>query len=195
MAGNFGLPHSKKLLKQGQNLSSEALQDSPEISSDKKQVKVSLKGILGLGQSIDINKDSHNAEKQSQELSYGLNHLAQEQNILFDQHQKQLEKELSALREEIGKLSQATDNLEKDVANIGFSNIPEASEYQLNFLSHIRVFIENFRKNISDAGLWIEAFAAKKKKRNLFWNNVNNKKKGGEQYLFSSEHSAARSVS
>ena len=195
MAGNFGSPHSKKLLKQGQNLSSEALQDSPEISSDKKQTKVSLKGILGLGQTIEINKNSRDLEKQGKELFHGLNHLAQEQNILFDQHQQQLEKELSALREEIGKLAQATDNLEKDVANVAVSGFPEASEYQLNFLSHIRIFIENFRKNISDAGLWIEAFAAKKKKRNLFWNSVKDKKRGGDQYLFSNEHSAARSVS
>jgi len=195
MAGNFGASQHPKILKQSQNLSSEALQDSPEVLSDKKQVKVTLKGILGLGQTIEINKSSQHLEKQGKELFYGLNHLAQEQNILFDQHQKELARELTTLREEISKLAQATDNLEKDVANVALSSIPEISEYQLNFLSRIRVFIENFRKNISDAGLWIEAFAAKKKKRNLFWNNVNNKKKGGEQYLFSSEHSAARSVS
>ena len=106
-----------------------------------------------------------------------------------------MEKELVALRDEIAKLAKATDNLEKDVAAVAISNISEASEYQLNFLSHIRIFIENFRKNIADAGLWIEAFAAKKKKRNIFWNTVKDKKKGGDQYLFSSEHSAARSVS
>lgn len=194
MAGGIGvLPHPKNP-KLGKNLSSEALQDSPEVVSDKKQTKITLKGILGLGQSVDINKDP-NLEKKGQELFYGLNHLAQEQNILFDQHQKGLEKELVALREEIGKLAHATDNLEKDVAVAALSNIPEVSEYQLNFLSHIRIFIENFRKNISDAGLWIEAFAAKKRKRNLFWNNVKDKKRGGEQYLFSNEHSAARSVS
>jgi hypothetical protein len=195
MAGGFGvLPHLKNP-KLGNNLSSEALQDSPEVSSDKKQTKISLKGILGLGQSVDINKNTSNSEKQSKELFYGLNHLAQEQNVLFDQHQKELEKELISLRDEIGKLAQATDNLEKDVANVALSNISEVSEYQLNFLSRIRIFIENFRKNISDAGLWIEAFAAKKKKKNAFWNNVKDKKKGGDQYLFSNEHSAARSVS
>jgi len=193
MAGNLNGIANQKILKQSKNLSSEALQDSPEIISDKKQPKVSLKGILGLGQSVEINKN--HLENTSKEVFYGLNNLVQEQNILFDQHQKQLEKELVALREEIGKLAQATDNLENDVAAVALSNFPEVSEYQLNFLSRIRVFIENFRKNISDAGLWIETFAAKKKKRNLFWNNVKDKKKGGDQYLFSNEHSAARSVS
>jgi len=196
MAGNFGMPTHPKNLKQANNLSSEALKDSPEVLSDKKQpVKFTLKGILGLGQTVDINKNAGHLEKQGKELFYGLNHLAQEQNVLFDQHQKELEKELVALRDEIGKLAKATDILEKDVANVALSGIPEISEYQLNFLSRIRVFIENFRKNISDAGIWIEAFAAKKKKRNVFWNTVKDKKKGGDQYLFSNEHSAARSVS
>lgn len=194
MAGGFGVSSHLKNQKLGKNLSSEALQDSPEIDSAKKPTKLSLKGILGLGQSVDINRSTNQAEKQSHELFYGLNHLAQEQNVLFDQHQKELEKELIELRDEIAKLAQATDNLEKDVANVAFSNIPEASEYQLNFLTRIRHFIEAIRKDISGADLWIEAFAAKKKKRNAFWNTARNKKKGGEQYMSSNEHSAARSV-
>jgi hypothetical protein len=195
MAGNFSAQSHLKKLKQSKNLSSEAFQESPEVSSNKQPAKISLKGILGLGQSVDINKSASQAEKQNHELFFGLNHLAQEQNVLFDQHQKQLEKELDALREEINKLAKTTDNLEKDVANAAISGSPEASLYQVNFLFRIRVFIENFRKNISEAGLWIEAFAAKKKKRNIFWNSVKDKKKGGDQYLFSNEHSAARSVS
>jgi archaellum component FlaC len=128
MAGNFGAqPHLKKL-KQGKNLSSEAFQESPEVSSNKQPAKISLKGILGLGQSVDIQKNK--VENQNHELFFGLNHLAQEQNVLFDQHQKQLEKELEALRDEISKLTKATDNLEKDVANAAISGFPEANEYQ-----------------------------------------------------------------
>jgi hypothetical protein len=194
MAGGFGVSSHLKNQKLGKNLSSEALQDSPEIDSAKKPAKLSLKGILGLGQSVDINHSANQAEKQSHELFYGLNHLAQEQKVLFNQHQKELEKELVELRDEIAKLAQATDNLESDVANIALSNISEANEYQINFLTRIRRFIEVMRKDITSADLWIEAFAAKKKKRNMFWNNVKDKKKGGDQYLFSNEHSAARSV-
>jgi hypothetical protein len=194
MAGGFGGPqHSTK--KQSKNFSSEVLKDSQyDTSPQKSPAKFSLQGILGLGQTVEINKNTQSTEKQNHELFYGLSHLVKEQNILFDQHQKELTKELQALREEISKLIHSTSNLEKDVANIALAEIPEVSEYQLNFLSRIRIFIATVRKNISTADIWLEAFAAKKKKKNLFWNNVKNKKKGGEQYLFSNEHSAARSA-
>lgn len=194
MAGGFGGPqHSTK--KQSKNFSSEVLKDSQyDTSHQKSPAKFSLQGILGLGQTVEINKNTQSTEKQNHELFYGLSHLVKEQNILFDQHQKELTKELQALREEISKLIHSTSNLEKDVANIALAEIPEVSEYQLNFLSRIRIFIATVRKNISTADIWLEAFAAKKKKKNLFWNNVKNKKKGGEQYLFSNEHSAARSA-
>lgn len=193
MAGGFGVPqHSKKPTK---NFSSEVLKDSLyDSSSEKAPSKFSLKGILGLGQTVEFNQTGQSAEKQKHELFYGLNHLVSEQNVLFDQHQKELTKELEALRDEIAKLIKSTDNLENDVTKVALTEIPEVSEYQINFLSRIRIFIANVRKNISSADIWIEAFSAKKRKRNMFWNNVKNKKKGGEQYLFSNEHSAARSA-
>jgi hypothetical protein len=193
MAGGFGVSQHPK--KPGKNFSSEVLKDSQyESSSQKAPPQFSLRGILGLGQTVEINKNNQTVEKQNKELFFGLNHLVQEQNILFDQHQKELTKELQALRDEISKLASSTNSLEKNVTNIALTNIPEVNEYQVNFLSRIRIFITTVRKNISSADIWLEAFAAKKKKKNLFWNNVKNKKKGGEQYLFSNEHSAARSA-
>jgi len=193
MAGGFNSSqHSKKPIK---NFGSEVLKDSQYSSpSEKSATKFSLRGILGLGQTVEINQKHSSTEKQTTEFLYGLNHLVTEQNVLFDHHQKELTSELKALREEITKLINSSDNLEKDVAKIALTEIPEVSEYQINFLSRIRIFIANVVKNISSADLWVEAFAAKKRKRNMFWNNVKNKKKGGEQYLFSNEHSAARSA-
>ena len=195
MAGGFGVSQHPK--KQGKLLSSEVLKDSQFEASPQKPPqphKISLKGILGLGQTIELNKNTQAVEKQNHELFSGINHLVEEQKIIFDQHQKELAKELQLLREEIVKLIKSTDHLEKDISNIAVENIPEVTEYQINFLSRIKIFIANVRKNISTADIWVEAFAAKKKKKNMFWNNVKNKKKGGEQYLFSNEHSAARSA-
>ncbi len=194
MAGGFGVFAPSK--KQGKLLNSEVLNDSQfETSSQKSPPKkIGLKGILGLGQTVDINKSSTQVEKQSHELNFNLNHLVEEQKNLFDHHQQQLTKELQSLREEIIKLIKSTDRLEKDITDIAVENIPEVTEYQINFLSRIKIFIANIRKNISSADIWMEAFTAKKKKRNTFWSNVKNKKKGGEQYLFSNEHSAARSA-
>lgn len=171
--------------------SSEVLKDSQNNIAPK---KFSLSGILGLNQTVEINKSAQKTESWGKEFFGNVNLLQQQEKVLFDQKQQELEKAVVELQDEIKKLTKSTDNLEKDIQNIPLETIPEASEYQVNFLIRIKNLIANFRRNISEAGVWLESFAGKKKKRNLFWNTARNKKKGGEQYLNSNEHSAARSV-
>ena len=171
--------------------SSEVLKDSQNDSAPK---KFSLSGILGLNQTVELNKSATKTENWGKEFFGNVNVLQQQEKVLLDQHQKELEKAIVELQDEIKKLINATDNLEKDVQKIPLESIPEASEYQINFLVRIKNFIASFRKNINEAGTWLESFSNKKKKRNYFWNTAKNKKKGGEQYLMSNEHSAARSV-
>jgi hypothetical protein len=198
MAGGFLGKTNPKNQKLGKFFNSEVLQDSREPFAPKNtenSQKVTLKGILGLGQTVELGRQNQQAEHQNKEIFNQINHLQHEENVLFNQHQKELQRTLEGLREDIQKLASATNNLEKDVENVVISPITEVNEYQLNFFNRIRIFISNMRQNINQAGVWMEAFSAKKKKRNIFWNNVKNKKKGGEQYLFSEEHSSARSVS
>jgi predicted RNase H-like nuclease (RuvC/YqgF family) len=171
--------------------SSEVIKDSQLNSAPK---KFSLSGILGLNQTVEINKATAKPENWGKEFFGNINLLQQQEKVLFDQHQKELEKTINELRDEIKKLTQSTDNLDKNIQNIPLENIPEASEYQINFLVRIKNFIANFRKNINEAGTWLESFSQKKKKKNYFWNMARDKKKGGDQYLMSNEHSASRSV-
>jgi len=194
MAGGFvgSKPNPKN--QKSKIFSSEVLKGSRENPVDSKPAKISLKGILGLGQTVEISSSADKLQNHSHELFSQISHLEKEQSVLFDQKQKELEKAISALREEIAQLSQATENLDKEVEDLTMAPIIEANEYQIGFLERIRKFIINFRQNINQASIWVEAFAAKKKKRNFFWSSVKNKKKGGEQYLFSNEHSVARSV-
>lgn len=164
-------------------------EDSGSNTSDKKVTKFSLKGVLGLGQSVEINKS------KPKENFFGLNHLVQEQNILFDQRQRELKQAIEDLRLEIKKLARSAENLNNvEAVKTVNSPIVEINEYQINLLTRIKNFIVDMRQNINEAGLWMEAFASKKKKKNHFWNKVKNKKQGGDQYLFSNEHSVARSV-
>jgi len=175
----------------GNSTSSEVLKDSQVNAAPK---KFSLRGVLGLNQTVEFNKNTPKTENWGKEFFGNINLLQQQEKNIFDQHQKELEKAVTELQEEIKKLTHSTDNLEKDVQNIPLENIPEASEYQINFLLRIKNFIANFRKNINEAGVWLESFTNKKKKKNYFWNMARDKKKGGDQYLNSNEHSAARSV-
>jgi len=190
MAGGLMGKKDPKNQKSSGSFSSEVLKDSQPNYAPKAPVKLSLNGILGLNQTVEINK----SEKKSQEIFSGISHLQHEQSILFDQHQKEVEQTLKELREEIGKLAKATDNLEKDIQNVAVAEITDISEYQLKFFERIRNFISSMRKNISEASIWMNSFAAKKKKKNAYWNKAKNQKQGGTQYMFSDEHSVARSV-
>lgn len=171
--------------------SSEVLKDSQTSQAPK---KFSLRGILGLNQTVEINNNAKNTESWGKEFFGNISQLQKQESSLLNQRQKELENVVTELQEEIKKLTKSTDNLEKDVQNVALENIPEASEYQINFLIRIKTFIANFRKNVNEASEWLESFNTKKKKRNCYWSTAQNKKKGGQQYLMSSEHSAARSV-
>lgn len=189
--GIMGKFDPKKISSVNSANSSEVLKDSQVNSAPK---KFSLRGILGLNQTVEINKDQKKPENWGKEFFSNINYLQQQEKVLFDQKQKELENTVKELREEIKKLTDSTDNLNQDVQNIPLENISEASEYQITFLQRIKNFIINFRRNINEASCWLESFTSKKKKRNYFWNTARDKKKGGDQYMMSNEHSAARSV-
>lgn len=169
-------------------LSNEIIKGTGEDIPNK---KIGLMGILGLGQSIEIHKP---LQKWGDEFFGGLNHLQQEQNFFLKNQHDELKKSVEAIQQEIKKLVKTTENLNTDVEKVALDPITEVSEYQLRFLNRIKTFISNLRKNLSQASTWLESFQTKKRKKNAFWVNVKNKKGGGEQYLFSGEHSAARSA-
>lgn len=189
MAGGFlTKSNNKPVVHKINGFSGEIIKGTNEEAPKK---KIGLMGILGLGQSVEIGKP---AKKWGNEFFPGLNHLQQEQNAIQKDQQSELKKSIEALRSEIKKLVKTTENLNTDVEKIANDPVVEINEYQLNFLNRVRAFVANLRKNLSQASTWLESFQTKKRKKNAFWGKVKNKKSGGEQYLFSGEHSAARSA-
>jgi len=189
MAGgqNTGNIKAKTFNLFGNNKSTETLGDSPLNSAPK---KFSLNGILGLNQSVEINK-TPKPENWGKEFFGNINILQQQETTLLNQRQKELEKTISELQNEIKKLTPSTKNLSSDVQNITLKDIPEPSQYHINFLERVKKYVA---KNINESNSWLESFSQKKKKKNYFWSTAKNKKQGGEQYLMSSEHSVSRSV-
>jgi len=192
--GNLSKSSSKAKTLAKSGFSSEVLKDSSESQSASNQKVFSLRGILGLGQTVEVNRNQNKSPNWGSEFFGNGNHLQKEQQVLLDSRQQELQKTIQNLREEIKKLAKSTDKLGKDIEKAVLEPSTNISEYEISFLDRIKNFIANFRKNISEASCWMEGFSAKKKKRNCFWNQVKNKKGGGEQYLFSNEHSAARSA-
>ncbi len=122
MAGGFIGKTFPKGQKSNKLFSSELYQDSHfENSPSKPLQKTTLKGVLGLGQSVDFGKKEQSIENKSKEIFHQISHLEREQNVLFDQRQRELQKTLTELRDEIGKLTKATDNLEKSVESVAIA--------------------------------------------------------------------------
>lgn len=151
-----------------------------------------FRGVLFPGQSIEINK-----KETTTNISWNREFLTkntnQEQAIFVNNHSQEVEKAINELRLEIKNLKETTEDLNQEIIKTVEQNVVEFSEYQLNFFQRIKIFVVNFRKNITEASVWLESFNHKKSKKNTFWNKAKSKN-GGEQYLNSSEHSASRSA-
>lgn len=189
MAGGYGFkqdPKNKHFIK---NNNSEVLKDFPDSPIKKSDNK--LFGTLFPGQSIELNKKENTDIKWNREFL--IKSVNQEQAIFVSDKNQETQKEIKELLLEIKKLTESTDNLEIEIQQASFQEITEVNEYQLNFLQRLKIIIVNFRKNINEAGVWLESFNHKKSKKNAFWNKARSKN-GGEQYLMSSEHSASRSA-
>lgn len=187
MAGGFGFqknPKNNNINKSELAPSSQGIDNTP---------KFSLKGILNLGQSIEINKNPKIDSTWKKETLFGQNYIQRQEETSIRQGQGELQKEIKELVEEIKKLVNSAQNLESEVEKVAFQPIVDINEYQLSFLKRIKKIIVNFSQNISEAGVWMESFMHKNKKKNAFWNKAKSKN-GGEQYLMSSEHSASRSA-
>lgn len=183
MAGGFAQnPNSKsKNIKQN----SEILKESPINIPHKNKPS----GILSPGESIDFHQE------KSSSINWGREFLSQtinkEQTVFINQHSQEIQKEIQDLKSEIHKLIEITEDIDTQIEIAVDQNIVEFSEYQLNFFKRIKIYISNFRKNISNAGVWLESFTHKKNRRDAFWNKA---KSGGQKYQESGEHSASRSA-
>ncbi len=171
----------------GVNKSNEILSDSQVDTVPK---KFSLSGILGLNQTVEINKTSKEPQNWTKEFLGNPSLPEQQEKQILGQDKQELSKAVTELRREINNIANYTDNLNRDIQNISLEQAPEASNYHVNFFERIKNYIS---KNIHEANSWLESFSHKKKKKNYFWSMAKSKK-GGEQYLNSGEHSSARSV-
>lgn len=195
MAGGFVFKtNNKQKQKLGSNNEkiAESIQSfAPDTQKPKKSTP-GFRGILGLNQKVELNKSAPK-ESWSQEFLHGLNHLVNEEKVLLDNKQKEIQTAIEEIRQEIKKLYQTSQVLDREIEKTVFQPVIESSQYQLNFLIRLKNIIIGFRQNISEASIWLESFQSKKRKKNAFWSKVKSKT-GGEQYLNSGEHSASRSI-
>lgn len=126
-----------------------------------------------------------------------LYYLQKEQREIYSREKRERDREVKVLQNEVEKLTQAAENLqgklEKNLDIAVQRPSTESSVYELNWLRRLKRAIKKFTAEIENASLWLSAFAQKRAKRGFFWSQASSKK-GGAKYMFSSEHSVARSV-
>ena len=197
MAGGFGSKFDPKNYKPKNNgFTSEILKStgfpSPNSSLPESQKEFSLRGVLGLGQSIEFGQTRQTSPENKTNLLFS--HLEEEHLSLINEQTQAVKKEIEAIRSEIAILVKESQHLDTEIVKVALEPTTDNNQYQLNLLQRIRMLIINFRRNISESANWLHLFQTKKRKKNTFWTNVKKKQGGGEQYLFSGEHSASRSA-
>lgn len=193
MAGGFkNNPKNKGFIKS--ILNSETLNSFPSNNPDK---KTNRNGVLTPGQSVDFNPPTPDIN-WNKEFTFNSNYIETDHNLIIQRQGQEISQSIEEIRSEIKKLINTIKGMDQELSteltNVPLTNIPENNQYQLTFLNRIKRIIENFRQNISEASVWMTAFNSKRSKQNSFWGRARNKKSGGQQYMFSGEHSASRSV-
>ena len=188
MAGSYGSKQNPKNKNYVKNNNSEALKDFSNNPAKKSENK--LFGILFPGQSVEINK-KETTTNISWNREFLIKSVNKEQSIFINNHSQETEKAIKELRLEIKKLIEVTQDLNHEIVQTVQQDVIEFNEYQLNFFQRLKMIIVNFRKNVSEAGVWMESFNHKKSKCNAYRNKS---KSGGTKYTDSGEHAVARSA-
>ena len=172
----------------GVNVNESLSDNKPNFSP----INFSLRGILGLNQSVEIHKTQ--ADKLWTKENFGLNIINEQDRKALESKQHELEAVVEQLKLEVKKLTVATSELDSNLGHAVMENIPEANEYQVSFMLRLKNLVIAFRRNINEASCWLDSFNGKKKKQKNsgYWKNL--KSKSGLKYMMSDEHSVARSV-
>lgn len=116
--------------------------------------------------------------------------LAQEERLVSVQKSNELKIRLQALMQEVLALAKTTQSLGEKVEVAAMQAPAQPGVYHLIFFEKLLEFIKNFRKNIEDASLWLQATNKRAEKKN-YWAIY---KKHGSSFLLSGEHYLTRSA-
>jgi len=116
---------------------------------------------------------------------------SEEWNRVFSSKQKETERKIEQIREELKKLASQMKNLDSNITRAINSPVVEAGEYQISFLEHIRNVIHLYSLQASQANSWLETYNSRSKKQGHYWGQA---KKRGTSYTLNNERTAATSV-
>lgn len=107
-----------------------------------------------------------------------------EEKILFTREQKETQRQVSALQEDIKKMAKATGELAREVEIASMQNTPVTGDYHVNFFIRLRKLISTFKSQIQESSFWLSAWNKKSQKKNYYWGQF---KKSGSKFLLSAD--------
>lgn len=113
--------------------------------------------------------------------------IHREGKILFTSEQKEIQKQVNVLQEEIKKLAKSTSDLASEAKEAEITAMQEApliGTYHLNFFIRLRRLISELRSQIQESSFWLASWNKKAQKRNYYWNQF---KKSGSKFMLSSD--------
>jgi len=116
---------------------------------------------------------------------------AEEWNRIYSAKQKEIEKKIEQIREELKKLAARLKNLDSNVTAAVQAPVVEAGEYHLSFLEHIREVIHDYSLKVSQADSWLEVYNKRSRKKGFYWGQA---QKRGTSYTLNNERTVATSV-
>lgn len=117
--------------------------------------------------------------------------IKKQEQVLFTSEQRETQKQVKTLQEEIKNLAKATGELAQQAKEAEVSALQEApitGKYHVNFFLRLRNIIARLRSEIQESSFWLAAWNKKAKKRNYYWGQF---KKSGSKFLLSSDRYVA----
>jgi hypothetical protein len=96
----------------------------------------------------------------------------------------QIKEQIKAIANSMNQINHQVEVIETKAQE----NIPQESQYQLNFLELLLAFLKDLKERVEEGNTWLAAFQKKTSKRNYFWGQV---KKSGSKFLLSSDRTPA----
>ncbi len=141
----------------------------------------------------ELKNEKKDLETRHEKALFHLDRVKKQEKEIYNRRQRETEKKIEQLREQVEALAQNSENLEKELEVAAHQPVTNPDESDISFLESLIKAIKRFREKIEDASIWLKAWNQKQHKKGVFWSKVNSKK-GGAQFLLSSEHSVSRSA-
>lgn len=129
------------------------------------------------------------AEKRRTELFFQARQ--QEWNKVFSSKEKQSERKLEEIREQLRNLSKQVKVLDKNLLKAVESPVEQAGVYHENFFTHIQKMIQIFSMKVQEANSWLSLYNSRSTKKGAYWSMA---KKGGTSFTQANERAVSTSV-